>query len=378
MDWLELTKKNQLERFRSLSKRKILHFDMDCFYAQVEMRDNEALRNVPLAIGGPPKSRSVLCTSNYIARKFNVRSAMPVDYALKLCPELVILPPNFKKYSEISEEIFDIYREYSDQIETLSLDEAFLEIDPNDNATLLAKTIKEKIFAKTQLTSSAGVSYNKFLAKIASDWNKPNGLFVIPPEKAFDFLTHLEIKKLPGVGPKTYDFLKNQKLTHISDIRNTDPKKLRDLLGDYSATLLDFAYGIDEREVVAHSAPKSISVEETFIKDIKDLETALIAFRDLYPYLEKRLPSHDGQYFYKMIVKLKTYKFKRHSKEMVLEENLFHEINKQTIMTENLKNQAETLFAELFNKVDEPIRLLGVGFKLVSDDPYLQMCLPFP
>lgn len=367
-----------MERQRVLAKRKILHFDMDCFYAQVEMRDNEALRNIPLAIGGPPKSRSVLCTSNYIARKFNVRSAMPVDYALKLCPDLVILPPNFKKYSDISEEIFDIYRQYTDLIETLSLDEAFLEIDPKENATLLAKTIKEKILKKTQLTSSAGVSYNKFLAKIASDWNKPNGLCVIPPEKAFDFLTNLEIKKLPGVGPKTSDFLKEHHLNSISDIRKTDPRKLREVLGDFSETLLDFAYGIDEREVSPHSPPKSISVEETFIKDIKDLESAILAFRDLYPYLERRLPNHDGQYFYKMIVKLKTYKFKRHSKEMVLEENLFHEINKHNMMTEKLKLRAEELFSELFNKTDEPIRLLGVGFKLVSHDPYLQMCLPFP
>lgn len=385
MDWSDHTNFNSplnlraklIEKQKNLTARKILHFDMDCFYAQVEMRDNPKLANVPLAIGGPPKSRSVLCTSNYIARKFNVRSAMPVDFALKLCPHLVILPPNFKKYSEISEEIFDIYREYSGSIETLSLDEAFIEIDPKENATLLAKTIKERILKKTELTSSAGVSYNKFIAKIASDWNKPNGLFVVPPEKAHDFLTKLEIKKLPGVGPKTNEILKKINLNTIEDLRNCEIETLQNQVGEFAYTLLEFAYGIDEREVISHSPPKSISVEETFIQDIKDLSNALNSFRELYPYLNKRLPHNDGQYFYKMIVKLKTHKFKRHSKEIVLDYYSYKEINQQTLMTDNLKIKAEELFAELFTKVNEPIRLLGVGFKLVPNDPYQQMYLPF-
>ncbi len=377
MDFADLTEEHLILRQKQLATRKILHFDMDCFYAQVEMRDNPKLQHVPLAIGGAPKSRSVLCTSNYIARKYNVRSAMPVDFALKLCPGLVILPPNFKKYSEISEEIFDIYRQYSERIETLSLDEAYIEISPRENATELAKAIKEKILKKTHLTSSAGVSYNKYLAKLASDWNKPNGLFVIRPEQAFKFLTNLEINKLPGIGPKTFDFLKGHNLTHISDIRKTSPKFLYDILGDYSYTLRDFAYGIDERELSTHYRPKSITVEETFIQDLTTEESALVEFRKLYSYLDRRLNNNEGQYFYKIIVKLKTNKFKRHSKEMVLAENLFYEINQQYKMTDNLKVRAESLFCELFNKVNGPIRLLGVGFKLVENDPYIQMCLPF-
>lgn len=378
MDWLELTKNSQILRLQQLPRRKILHFDMDCFYAQVEMRDNPKLRNVPLAIGGPPKSRSVLCTSNYLARKFNVRAAMPVDYALRLCPNLVILPPNFKKYSEISEEIFDVYRQYTETIETLSLDEAYLEISPNENATSLAKEIKDKIFKKTHLTSSGGVSYNKFLAKIASDWNKPNGLFVITPEKSYDFLTNLEIRKLPGIGPKTDEYLKNNNLKTISDIRKCHPIKLQELLGDFSLTLIDYAYGIDQRAIISHAPAKSISVEETFIKDISTLNSALEMFRDLYPYLEKRLINKDGQFFYKLVVKLKTKNFKRHTKEIILEQSYFSEINSTNLMTENLQKLAENQFSELFEKVNEPIRLLGLGFKLIPSNPFQQMCLPFP
>ncbi|RPJ74960.1 MAG: DNA polymerase IV, partial [Alphaproteobacteria bacterium] len=161
--------------------KKIIHVDMDCFYAQVEMRDNPSLQNIPLAIGGLPGTRSVLCTSNYIARKFGVKSAMPTDYAIRLCPNLVVLTPNFKKYTAASEIIQSIFQKYSSQVEPLSLDEAFLDVSDSPNATALAMHIKNEILMRTGLTASVGVAPNKFLAKIASDWKKPNGLFVIKP-----------------------------------------------------------------------------------------------------------------------------------------------------------------------------------------------------
>lgn len=356
---------------------------MDCFYAQVEMRDNPKLRNVPLGVGGPPKSRSVLCTSNYLARKFGVKSAMPVDYALKLCPQLVIVPPNFKKYKEASEIIFDIYQEYTDKIETLSLDEAYLEISPTQNATLLAKEIKNKILLKTGLTSSAGVSYNKFLAKMASDWNKPNGLFVITPDKGKDFLTNLEVKKLPGVGPKTSDFLNLHGIKLIKDIRSIDEEKLVQLIGTFGHELKHFAEGIDHREVINDYIPKSISVEETFLKDLEFKEQWHEEISNITHTLKPRLAHNEDQFFYKLIIKIKTTDFKRHSIEKVLPEEMFTLFNQQPNFEHpEIKLLIKDLIDSLYIRVNSPIRLIGLGVKLNETNPYLrnsnQLQLPFP
>ncbi|MBY0416163.1 MAG: DNA polymerase IV [Bdellovibrionales bacterium] len=168
--------------------RKIIHVDMDCFYAQVEMRDRPELANVPLAIGGQPGTRSVLCTSNYLARKYGVKSAMPTDYAIRLCPKLVVLPPNFKKYQKASEIIQNIFLKYSSKVETVSLDEAYIDVSDCVSATEIGKKIQEDIFKATNLTASVGIAPNKFLAKIASDWKKPNGFFVIKPHEVEGFV----------------------------------------------------------------------------------------------------------------------------------------------------------------------------------------------
>lgn len=356
---------------------------MDCFYAQVEMRDNPKLRSVPLGIGGPPKSRSVLCTSNYLARKFGVKSAMPVDYALKLCPSLVIVAPNFKKYKEASEIIFDIYQEYTDKIETLSLDEAYLEIPSHLNATELAKEIKNKIFLKTGLTSSAGVSYNKFLAKMASDWNKPDGLFVIPPEKGRPFLTDLEVKKLPGVGPKTSEFLKLHGIQFIKDIRSIDEEKLVQLIGSFGHELKKYAEGIDHREIINDYIPKSISVEETFLKDLELQEEWHEEINKITHTLKSRLEKNEGQYFYKLIIKIKTTDFKRHSIEKVLPLELFEIFNHAPDFNHpELQILMHDLIDSLYQRVRAPIRLIGLGVKLVGNNPYHkipnQLQLPFP
>lgn len=356
---------------------------MDCFYAQVEMRDNPKLRNVPLGVGGPPKSRSVLCTSNYLARKFGVKSAMPVDYALKLCPQLVIVPPNFKKYKEASEIIFDIYQEYTDKIETLSLDEAYLEIPAHLNATQLAKEIKAKIFQKTGLTSSAGVSYNKFLAKMASDWNKPNGLFVITPDKGRDFLTELEVKKLPGVGPKTSEFLKIHGIQYIKDIRSISHDDLVDLIGTFGHDLKQFAEGIDHREVISDYIPKSISVEETFLKDLSSIQEWHEEIENLGQTLRLRLEKNEDQYFHKIIIKIKTSDFKRHSIEKVLPKELFDKFNSKAHFDHpEIQLLIKDLIASLYQRVQSPIRLIGLGVKLIEENPYQrvsnQLQLPFP
>ncbi len=356
---------------------------MDCFYAQVEMRDNPKLKNVPLGIGGPPKSRSVLCTSNYIARKFGVKSAQPVDFAIRLCPTLIILPPNFKKYSEVSEEIFEIYEKFTDKIEPLSLDEAFMELPKNVNASLIAREIKKEIFKKTGLTASAGVSYNKYLAKIASDWKKPDGFFLIRPEDSLEFLTELPLNKLPGIGPKSFEVLKSHGLEKIKDVRLKAVEELIDIVGNYAFDLKNFAIGIDEREVVTYHKSKSISVEETYLKDLQVKDEWIAGFEELKETLTARLNRHkvannfDDQFLYKLIIKVKTKDFKRYSIEKVLPYNLFHEANKGDFFTVGINTFAEELLEQLFKKVNSPIRLLGIGYKLVESNPYNQLVLPF-
>lgn len=184
-------------------QRKIIHFDADCFYAAVEMRDNPALRGIPLAVGGPADRRGVIATCNYEARAFGVRSAMPTRRALQLCPQLVIVLPDFARYKSASQAIFNIYREYSDLIEPLSLDEAYVDVSAcsahRGSATLIAREIRARVREETGLVVSAGVAPNKFLAKIASDWNKPDGLYVIRPQDVDAFVAQLPVEKLFGV-----------------------------------------------------------------------------------------------------------------------------------------------------------------------------------
>jgi len=187
--------------------RKIIHIDMDCFYAAIEMRDNPRLRNKPIAVGGSAQSRGVLCTSNYLARQSGVRSAMATAYALKLCPQLIVIKPDMEKYRLISHKIRTVFEQYTDLIEPLSLDEAFLDVSDcqqhNGSATLIAQAIRQQIKDTENLTASAGIAPNKFLAKIASEWNKPDGQFVIPPQNIAAFIPTLPIEKIFGVGKVT-------------------------------------------------------------------------------------------------------------------------------------------------------------------------------
>ena len=241
---------------------------MDCFYAQVEMRDNPSLQNVPLAIGGLPGTRSVLCTSNYIARKFGVKSAMPTDYAMKLCPNLIVLVPNFKKYSKASEIIQSIFQNYSTLVEPVSLDEAYLDVSNAKSATDIAVEIKKAIFTRTGLTASVGVAPNKFLAKIASDWQKPNGLFVIPPANVESFVKTLPVKLIPGIGKKGVEIFDSIGVKTCDDLNKIPHSILSMHFGKFSNSLYQYAKGADDREVISEWERKSLSVETTFSKDI--------------------------------------------------------------------------------------------------------------
>ena len=257
--------------------RRILHIDMDAFYASVEQRDNPALRGKPLAVGGQPDRRGVVAAASYEARAFGVRSAMSMAKAVRLCPSLVIVPPDFSRYTAASSTIFDIYREVTPLVEPLSLDEAYLDVTENSwnepLATTIAKRLKARIREATGLTASAGVAPNKFLAKIASGWKKPDGLTVIPPDRVEPFLKQLPVDALWGVGPVTARKLRARGITKLTDVRAIDERVLREAVGSMSDWLRALAHGIDDRPVVPRRGAKSSGSESTYPQDLTDQAT---------------------------------------------------------------------------------------------------------
>jgi len=256
--------------------RKIVHIDMDAFYASVEQRDDPQLRGKPVIVAWRG-NRSVVCAASYEARKFGVRSAMPAVQAERLCPNAVFLPPDFPRYRAVSRQVRDIFRRHTDLIEPLSLDEAYLDVTQNKTrlptATQVARTIREQIRTELQLTASAGVAPNKFLAKIASDWKKPNGLFVIQPEEVDAFLLPLPVGRLPGVGRVTEEKLKGFDVHTIADLRRLDLSALECRFGRYGVRLYELARGVDESKVVPDRPTQSISAEDTFEHDVPLAET---------------------------------------------------------------------------------------------------------
>jgi len=256
---------------------KILHIDMDAFYASVEQRDDPSLRGKPLVVGGQPNRRGVVAAASYEARAFGVRSAMSMATAVKLCPSLVIVPPDFARYKAASTAIFDIYREVTPLVEPLSLDEAYLDVTDNSwnepLATTVAKRLKQRIREATGLTASAGVAPNKFLAKIASGWKKPDGLTVIPPDRVEPFLQRLPVDALWGVGPVTAKRLRERGITRLVDVRAIEDTLLREAVGSMAEWLKQLANGIDDRPVIAHRETKSSGSENTYAEDLTDIDT---------------------------------------------------------------------------------------------------------
>ena len=255
--------------------RRILHVDMDAFYASVEQRDDPSLRGKPVAVGGRPDRRGVVAAASYEARAFGVRSAMSMARAVRLCPSLVIVPPDFAKYKAASSAVFSIFREVTPLVEPLSLDEAYLDVTENawnePLATNVARRLKERIRVETDLTASAGVAPNKFLAKIASGWKKPDGLTVIGPDRVEPFLQRLPVDALWGVGPVTAKKLRARGIERLVDVRTTDLTELRATVGSLADWLRQLALGIDDRPVVAHRETKSSGSENTYPEDLTDL-----------------------------------------------------------------------------------------------------------
>jgi DNA polymerase IV len=259
-----------------MNSRKIIHVDMDAFYASVEQRDDPKLRGVPVVVAWRGK-RSVVCAASYEARKFGVRSAMPAVHAERLCPQAVFVPPDFSRYRAVSKSVREIFLRHTDLVEPLSLDEAYLDVTENKtglpSATEVARTIRGQIRQELTLTASAGVAPNKFLAKIASDWRKPNGLFVIKPDEAIAFLTSLAVERLPGVGKVTARRLTEAGVRTVGDVRNLDLVVLQDRFGRYGMRLHELAQGIDNNPVEPNRPTQSISAEDTFEFDVLLNET---------------------------------------------------------------------------------------------------------
>ena len=257
--------------------RRIIHVDMDAFYASVEQRDDPSLRGKPVAVGGQPGSRGVVAASSYEARAFGVRSAMPMARAVRLCPELVIVRPDFSRYRAVSQRIFEIFRSCTPLVEPLSLDEAYLDVTDNywgePLATPVAKRLKQRIREELRLTASAGVAPNKFLAKIASGWKKPDGLTVIAPGRVEAFLQQLPVDALWGVGPVTAGKLHKIGIERLVEVRTADPEKLRRAVGSLADSLQRLALGDDPRPVVPNRPYKSSSSENTYNEDLLDLDT---------------------------------------------------------------------------------------------------------
>ncbi len=287
-------------QYPAFTQRKILHIDMDAFYAAIEQRDNPELRGKAIVVGGSPNGRGVVATASYEARKFGLRSAMPASWAKQLCPHVIFVRPRMSAYREASGQILSILRSYSELCEPLSLDEAYLDVTGSlasfsGSATRLAQHILGEIFQQTKLTASAGVAPNKFLAKIASDMNKPNGLTVIPPSEVDALLVTLPVGKVPGVGKKTEEKMNSLGIATLGDLRALGEEAVRAHFGKNGAWFYRLSLGIDERPVQTRRKAKSLSTEDTFAEDLLDPERISAELQHLSNALVQRAEKKEIQ-----------------------------------------------------------------------------------
>jgi DNA polymerase IV len=350
----------------AMPTRKVIHCDCDCFYAAIEMRDNPALRNVPLAVGGRADQRGVVATCNYEARRFGIHSAMATAQALKRCPDLIVIPPSMEKYRVASRQILAIYRDYADVVEPLSLDEAYLDVTQaahsKGSATAIAEEIRARIAKTVGITVSAGIAPNKFLAKIASDWRKPDGLFAIKPAAVDAFVAALPVKKLHGVGRVTAEKLNRLGVETCADLRNWSLPQLQRHFGKFGERLFDLCRGIDNRPVCATREAKSISVEETYAVDVPDLDAC-----------RRQLP----QLIEKLLGRIQRANSEQHTDKLFLKIR-FADFQQTTIECLALAPQPalfEKLLSTGFQRGQKPVRLLGIGVRLRDDLSQYQLAL---
>ena len=338
--------------------RKIIHCDCDCFYAAVEMRDDPSLQNYPIAVGGKSDRRGVVATCNYKAREYGVRSAMPTGQALKLCPDLVVVPGTMAKYREASMKIRQIFYRYTDKVEPLSLDEAFLDVTDctqcSGSATLIAEEIRRAIAEEVGVTASAGVASNKFLAKVASDLNKPDGQYVITPQNIAAFVQQLEVKRINGVGKVTNEKLSRLGVKTCGDLQAFELLDLVDKFGVFGKRLHDLCRGIDNRPVNANSRRKSLSVERTYSGDLADQCACILKLPELLLELRSRLRQVDSDYIVtKQFLKIKF--------------NDFTSTTLERAATDRLPLESfEALFDEAWQRGARPVRLMGLGVRFID------------
>jgi DNA polymerase-4 len=353
--------------------RKIIHIDADSFYASVEMREDPSLRELPIAVGGRAASRGVIATCNYQARAFGVRSAMPSSRALQLCPQLVILKPRFELYREVSAGFHRIFRDYTGVIEPLSLDEAYLDVTDcdqfNGSATLIAQDIRRRIREELRLTVSAGIAPNKFLAKVGSDWDKPDGCFTIAPGQVADFVRELPVSRINGVGAVTAARLEKLGVTTCGDLQQVPLETLVKRFGKYGPRLAELARGVDHRQVQPSRIRKSISVENTYSQDLPTLEQMATRLEAILQELHTRFSRIEQQYSpAKRFVKVKFDNFNQTTMEEVIPDSASHWLDRDAY---------QRLLAAAWQRGERPVRLLGAGLRLnprgKEGDPQLNL-----
>tara|TARA_Y100000590_G_scaffold263893_1_gene296370 strand:- start:225211 stop:226353 length:1143 start_codon:yes stop_codon:yes gene_type:complete len=361
-------------------QRKIIHVDMDCFFAAVEMRDNPALRNIPIAIGGSPTGRGVLSTCNYEARKYGLRSAMSSAQALKLCPHVTFVRGNFKKYKKASEGIRDIFYRFTDLVEPLSLDEAYLDVTNcklfYGSATLIAREIKRLIQEELGLTASAGVSFNKFLAKVASDWKKPDGLYVVKPEDAYNFAQELPVRKIPGVGKVTEAKLHDLGIYYGKDISKNE-LLITSKFGKSSSSLLRRAKGICTSKVGNFSERKSLSAERTYRQDLESFQELkdsipLIVDEVVHRVKDWKTKKNPEVLPYNMFVKVKSSDFTQVTQERSYPIEFFDSMWQNGEVSTQMLDELTNLLQMAYLKGLNTVRLIGMGFKFKSPNPSIE------
>ena len=346
---------------------KIIHVDMDQFYAAVEQRDHPELRGKPIAVGHDAE-RGVVSTASYEARRFGVHSAQSIQVAKRLCPQLIIVEPHFQKYKEVSAQLHEIFHDYTDLIEPISLDEAFLDVSENKKGIELgvdiAREIKQRIRETTGLTASAGVSYCKFLSKVASDWRKPDGLTVIHPDRALDFIAQLKIEKIWGVGLKTAEKMHRMGIFTGLDLRNMSLSRLTQEFGKMGQVFYDFSRGIDNRPVISEWERKSVSCEQTFESDINENAAVTIHLYHTVMELVRRIEKNDFE-GRTLTLKVKFAREREQTRQYAKFQD-FQQITRSITVDHVLRTKDEILplAKQLMQQVEfhsHPIRLLGLG-----------------
>lgn len=340
--------------------RKIIHVDMDCFYAAIEVRDDPSLEGKPVGVGGS-SGRGVLTTANYEARKYGCRSAMPVFKARQLCPEIILTPVRFEVYREESAKVRSIFARYTDLVQPLSLDEAYLDVSHrSESGAALAREIRRTIFAETGLTASAGIAPNKMIAKVASDWNKPDGQLEVRPDEVDHFMRGLRVGQLQGVGQRGRETLAAMGVETCGDLQSFSKIELAERLGRWGLELYERCRGRDEREVTVDRTRKSLSKERTFGENIDDFDWLLNVLRKLYGEVRQAVERKTTQEIKSRVVKLKFADFTRTTAEKAggaMEEEVYEEL----------------LRLAWSRGEGKAVRLLGVGVKFEEEGAQLDL-----